>query len=163
MSDRNCFPEDNGVSRDTSPQTIVTGQPKIDYNDCKLELGQYCEVHMHPDLTNRQHTRSVEAIALLPSNNNGGYTFMSTVTGKALHSYIWRELPMSRDVIRMVDQLGKNENQLITINKGGLMFKWAPGEPIVDDEDDINAVMLSMKTMNPTTTTTTTTTMTITS
>ena len=138
VSDRNNFPEENGVSKQMSPRTIITGLPKVDYQDCKLELGQYCEVYTHPDPTNRQHTRSVGCIALLPSNNNGGYTFMSLLTGERLHSYIWRALPMSRDVIRMVDRLGKKENQPL-INKGGLMFEWAPGDPIFDDEDDVDA------------------------
>ena len=39
VSDRNSFPEENSVSQNISPRTIVTGQPKIDYNECKLELG----------------------------------------------------------------------------------------------------------------------------
>ena len=138
VGDRNTFPEENRVSKEMSPRTIVTGHPKIDYNDCKLELGQYCEVYTHPDPTNRQHTRSVSGIALLPLNNNGGYTFMSLMTGKRIHSYIWKALSMTRDVIQMVDCLGKKENQSI-INKGGIMFEWAPGEPIFDDEDDVNA------------------------
>ena len=138
VSDRNSFPEENGISADISPRTIITGQPKIDFNECKLEIGQYCEVYTHPDPTNKQHTRSVGAIALLPSNNHGSYSFMSTVTGEKLNSYIWRELPMSRDIICLVDRLGKKEGQPL-INKGGLTFEWAPGDPIFDDEDDLDA------------------------
>ena len=88
VGDRNSFPEENRVSKDMRPRMIITGQPKIDYNDCKLELGQYCEVYTHTDPTNRQHTRSIGGIALLPSNNNGGYTFMSLMIGEHIHSYI---------------------------------------------------------------------------
>ena len=137
VSDRNSFPEEHGVSKTMSLRTIITGRPKIDYNDCKLKIGQYCEVYTHPDPTNCQHTRSVGCIALLPSNNNSGYTFMSLLTGERIHSYIWRALPMTRDAIRMVDRLEKKEGQPL-INKVGLMFEWAPGNPIFDHEDDVD-------------------------
>ena len=63
---------------------------------------------------------------------------MLTLTGEKLHSYIWHKLPMTRDVIWMVDCLGQKERQPL-INKGGLAFEWAPGDPIFDDEDDLDA------------------------
>ena len=118
-----------------SPRTIVTGIWKIDYNKCKLELGQYCKVHTHPGPINTMHTCSIGAIALLLSNNNQGNYFISLVTGERIHSYVWRELPMTRDVIRTVEQIAKKEKQPL-INKASLMFEWAPGQPIINNEDN---------------------------
>ena len=89
--------------------TIVTGLPKVDYNNCVLELGQYCKIHTHPDPTNKMDTRSIGAIALIPFNNHGGHYFMSLLTGERLHSYIWRELPMTQDVIWQVERLAKHK------------------------------------------------------
>ena len=101
----NNFLPESGVSKSMSPKTIITGLGKVDYNNCNLELGQCCEAHTHPNLTNKQHTRLVESIALFPSNNYRGYYFMSLLTRKRLHNNRWRQLSMTRDVIRQVEQL----------------------------------------------------------
>ena len=138
VSNRNTFLEENSMLKDISPRTIVRGQPKVDFNECKLELGQYCEVYTHPDPTNKQHTRLVGAIAILTSNNNCGYPFISIMTAKKIHSYIWHKLPMKKPFIHMVNQLGKKENQPL-MNKDCLMFEWAPGDPFFDDKDEIDA------------------------
>ena len=42
---------------------------------------------------------------------------------------------MTREVIQTVDRLGKKEKQPL-ITKGGLMFEWGTGQPIINDEDD---------------------------
>ena len=47
--------------------------------------------------------RSTPAITLLPSNQRGGYYFMSLYTGRRLHSYHWTELPIPENVIKRVE------------------------------------------------------------
>lgn len=133
--DLNSFPAMDRSSTTMSPRTIVTGLPKMDINDYQLEFGQYSEVYTQPDPTNRQDTRSVGGIALVPSNNNDRYNFMSLLIGQRIHSYAWRELPMTSDTICAVDRLGKKEMQPL-LWKGGLTFEWAPGIPIIADDKD---------------------------
>ena len=106
ISDRNSYPApENGVSDDLSPRTLITGLPKIDSNNCKLEIGEYCEVYTTPDPTNMQHTRTIGAIALTPSNEHGGYHFMSLQSGDRIHGHQWRLLPMTTDVICQVEHI----------------------------------------------------------
>lgn len=90
-------------------------------------------------------TRSVGGIALQPSNNTGGYYFMFIATGEQLHSYLWRQLPITRDVIHQVERLAKKEKQPL-INKGGLKFKWSPGVYIIINEEDEDAFYEDYKT-----------------
>ena len=57
--------------------------------------------------TNDTKIRSVSAIELNKSNENGGHYFMSLYTGKRLDSYQWIELPMDHDVIAQVIELAE--------------------------------------------------------
>ena len=57
--------------------------------------------------------RSVPAIALKSSNEEGEYFFMSLYTGKRLHSYIWEEIPIDQDTIDRADQLARKEKQTV--------------------------------------------------
>ena len=82
--------------------------------------------------------RSVPCIALRPSNNWGGYNFMSIQTGKKLHGYHWKELPMDDWVISRVESLARKEGQPLLVDKTPI-FEWSPGEYIIDEQDDIVA------------------------
>ena len=57
--------------------------------------------------------RSTPAIDLRMSNNDGGYYFISLHTGKHIHDYRWKELPVDKYVIERVESLAKNEAQPI--------------------------------------------------
>jgi len=65
----NQFPSQNGISKNLSLLTIMTGLPLPDYNSMTLELGTYCQIYEANDPTNTQHTRSTAAIALTPTGN----------------------------------------------------------------------------------------------
>ena len=41
----NQFLVKSGISKDTSPLTIITGAPRPDYNNLKLEFGEHVEVY----------------------------------------------------------------------------------------------------------------------
>jgi len=101
-----------------------------------LELGTYCQIYEPNDPTNTQHTRSTAAIALTPTGKEqGGYWFMSLVTGARLSRKQWDVLLMPQGVIARVEQMGLDQNQPLMI--GGMpVFEWAPGIAIIDDVND---------------------------
>jgi hypothetical protein len=77
----NQFPAKNGASREMSPLTIMTGQPRPDFNDFKIEFGAYALVFEDNDPTNTMKRRATGAIALTPTENTqGGHYFMSLTT-----------------------------------------------------------------------------------
>jgi hypothetical protein len=79
----NQFPAKDIASSTMSPLTILTGRPRTNFADLKLELGQYVQVFEDNDPSNTNKTRTTGAIALNQSDNaQGGYTFLSLVTGR---------------------------------------------------------------------------------
>ena len=58
---------------------------------------------------------------------------MSLHTGKRLHAYEWEELPIDDEVINRVEELAGN--QKVMTDKYP-QFEWAPGFPIVNNEDE---------------------------
>jgi hypothetical protein len=96
----NAFPSETGVSRNMSPSTIVQGIPSPDMNTKRIVYGSYAMVYI--GTKNNMTRRSVPAIAMSPSNKHGGHHFMSLYTGKKLHSYEWKELPIDMEVIARV-------------------------------------------------------------
>ena len=85
------------------------------------------------------NTRAVPAIALRRSNSASGHYFMSLYTGKRIHGYKWKEIPVDEYVIERVETLAEEEKQ--PLMKGGLpIFEWGPGEPI-DDEVLLDEVL----------------------
>ena len=76
----NAFPCQDGVSKDTSPTTIVYGKGKLDFNILKLEFRAYCLVAEDGDNTMRG--RMFGAIALTyTGKSDGSYTLMFFKTG----------------------------------------------------------------------------------
>ena len=97
-----------------------------------VDRGAY--VQLYRSTNNTPKARSVGAMALLPSNDQGGYWFMYLKTGHKLHGYHWVELPISDEVIDRVEQLADEQGQLLMEN--GPIFEWTPGELIVDVDDN---------------------------
>ena len=81
----------------------MDGKGAINCDLLKLQLGAYVQLYRGTDSTSA--SRSVGAIALTPSNEQGEYWFMSLKIGHKRHSYKWVELPNSDKVIRRVEQL----------------------------------------------------------
>ena len=75
----NAFPNKNGVSETMSPRSIITGQEITYEQHCKLEFGEYVQVHEESD--NSMASRTTGAISLRPTGNKqGGYFFYSLST-----------------------------------------------------------------------------------
>jgi len=126
----NAFPHKEGISQTLSPATIVLGNPKPDCKQLRATFGAYCEVFVRTTRMNAQ--RSVSGIALRASNNRGGYYFMSLESGRRIHSFMWRELPIFDYVIGRVQELAESEDAPSLDEDRCPIFEWLPGTPIDD-------------------------------
>ena len=131
----NYFPAEQGIQGNMTPSMIVDGKI-LNCASLKLQFGSYVQLYRSTD--NTPKSRSVGAIALIPSNEQGGYWFMSLKTGHKLHGYHWVELPISDEVIDRVEELAEEQAQPLMDN--GPIFEWTPGDLIVDIDDDPEAM-----------------------
>ena len=112
---RNSFPPKGGISSTTSPRTIITGLRMNFAVHCQPEFCSYVQTYEAND--NSMNPRTIGAICLDPKGNvQGGYNFMSLVTGERIHRRQWTSLPMPTEVVELVHQLVKNTT-------GGLTFQ----------------------------------------
>ncbi len=132
----NDFSTKNGISREISPAAIVLGRQKLNCSNRKLSFGAYCEVYV--GTTNDGTPRSVSTIGLRPSNERGGYYFMSLDTGRRLHAHIWNELPISERIINLVQELATAEDALDLDEDGVPIMEWEIGAPIINEDDNEN-------------------------
>jgi len=133
----NYFPTKGGISNTLSPNVIMSGT-QLDYKKhLSMPIGAYCQVHEEELPRNSQKARTKGAICLGPSGNKqGGYRFMSLFTGKKITRRSWDELPMPDIVIARVNELGKDQPELMTFtNRRGNAFE---DIPIAGVDDNIN-------------------------
>ena len=102
---RNMFTIKGGISDTQSPSEIVLGR-KLNFNNhCKIEHGQY--VQTHEEHSNDMQSRTLGAIATRPSNDAGGYYFISLQTGRVINRRSWTPLPMPSAVVEQVHRLAR--------------------------------------------------------
>ena len=141
----NAFPNKNGVSRKISPDGIILGKPKVDFNCIKLSFGAYAQVY--ENTTNKMEQKTVGDIALRPSNDHGTYYLMSLETGKKLNCYQWNELPKAAEVIDRVNFLSTKEKQQQRQDDMPL-FEWEPRVRIENTEMKVDSNVESKITNN---------------
>jgi hypothetical protein len=129
---------DDSVSEDLGAHTLITGLPEKSYRDIiKLNFGDYVQAYnVQGNVTNNNNARTVGAIALYASGNvQGGWYFLSLLTGKRIHRYQWTVLPMGDDVIERVHEIARAEgqNDLIANN---FKYEWQPGQDVEDHNDE---------------------------
>jgi hypothetical protein len=109
----NVFPKKNSIS-DMSPHQIFLGR-NIDLSrDFKLTYGEYVQVSEHNNITNDMNPRTIGAIALGQENNiHGSYKFLSLVSWKIIRRTEWKCLPMSNNVIELLNDYALSERELI--------------------------------------------------
>ena len=78
--------------------------------------------------------RSIPAIALNAFNEHGGHYFMSLYSGKRIHSYEWKELPIDEEVIARVEELAEEE-EAPEMKRGYPIFTW---KRRIIEESDLN-------------------------
>lgn len=96
----------DGISKILSPSEIIIGW-KLDFNaQCKVEFGQY--VQMHEEHDNIMQTQTIGAIACRPTGNvQGGYYFISLETGHHIIHRHWTPLPMPTGVIDQLHRMAR--------------------------------------------------------
>ena len=110
------------MSTTLSPAFIIEGKKKPDFNYQHIAFGSYALIYV--GTKNNLKARSVPAIALKPSNDWGGYFFMSLITGRKLHAFKWVKLPINDEVIERVSDLARLEKQPI-ISNGNIIIEWS--------------------------------------
>lgn len=117
----NQLPALNGVYTLISPRSSMTGCSNIDYNDLKLEFGEYAQVFKVHEPTNTTEARTTGAIAMnLFGSAAGGYNLMSLNKGIKLQWKQWKSLPMPEWVVDYVEHMAEVEQQQELINNESL-------------------------------------------
>ena len=96
--------------------------------------------------TNNTNARTVGAIALYPSDNQqGGWYFLSLLTGNIIHRYQWKSLPIGEDVIKRVHEIAIEQGQGLVAEN--FKYEWQPGTNFEDnyieehDNDNIDEII----------------------
>jgi hypothetical protein len=125
-----------GLLQHTSPEAIVTGRARPDYNQLDIEFGSY--VQIFDATTNTVGARTLGAIALDRTGYaDGSYYFLSLKTGRLLSKTpsLCTVLPITDIAIRRLEQLAKNEDQPL-IQSSNLLVEWRPDQLFDEDEYD---------------------------
>ena len=110
----NALPAMDGVSSTHSPRYILTGC-ELEYPlHVRLEFGEY--VQTHEKHGNRMTDCTLGAICLGPNGNSqGGHYFMCLSTGARITRDHWTDLPMPREMIRWVTEMGRQQGMPATL------------------------------------------------
>ena len=81
---------------------------------------------------NKMDARCIPGVALNSSNEHGGQYFMSLYSGKRIHSYRWKKLPIDEDVINRVESLAEEE-EAPEMSHGYPIFTWK--RRVLDDPE----------------------------
>jgi hypothetical protein len=133
----NQFPALDGISDKISPFTMMTGKSNPDYTQITLDFGSYVQVFEDNNPSNSTHSRCTGAIALNPTGNiSGDHYFMSLNTCRRLSRRQWTVIPITDEVISIVNAIGWADGQCDT-SEGSPIFEWSPNI-IIDDTSDHN-------------------------
>ena len=110
----NALPARDGVSSVHSPRYLLTGR-ELEYPlHARLEFGEY--VRTHEKHGNLMPDRTLGAICLGPNGNaQGGHYFMCLSTGARIIRDRWTDLPMPREVICRVSDMGRQQGMPTTL------------------------------------------------
>ena len=110
----NALPARDGVSSIHSPRYLLTGR-ELEYPlHVRLEFGEY--VQTHEKHGSRMTDRTLGAICLGPNGNSqGGHYFMCLSTDARITRDRWTDLPMPREVIPRVTDMGRQQGMPTTL------------------------------------------------
>jgi hypothetical protein len=130
----NTLPNLDGISNNMSPDTIVTGRGRPNYNTMKLEFGTYVQVY--DGTSNDTKSRTLGAIALNPTGNSSGdFYFLSLTTGQRIHRRSWTVLPISDLVISRVEAIAFEEN-MPAVDQRNMISEYDPDDTVDDSAYD---------------------------
>ena len=125
----------HSVSDHMSPDTIIQGSPKPDYNSLKFEFCTY--VQTHDQTTNDMRARTMGAIVLSWTDNaDGSYHLMSLQSGRIFTETAqqWIALPMTDIAIGCIELIAKEENQPLV--QDNILIEWRPNQLLDPDKQD---------------------------
>ena len=100
-----------------------------------MEFGAY--VQCHEEHTNQMIPRTIVAVCLGPTGNvQAGHWFMSLATGARICCHWWTELPLPRDAIERVNQVGKAQQMPQTMMYANRLWREIPHNLFDYYEDD---------------------------
>ena len=103
----NAFPTEDINKDSVSSATVIKGRENPADNVSRIAYGSYALVYT--GTSNTLNSRSVPAIALRESNNNGGHYFMLLESGQRIHSNKWVEMPITQVQINCVHEIATTE------------------------------------------------------
>ena len=105
----NYYPQKGGISKYYSPHMILKKE-KVDYmKECAVESGSYVQGYGHETHRN-QRTRTVDAIYCRPDDRSrNGHILFDLHTGKEITRNKVKVLPMTAQVIKMVEDRARDE------------------------------------------------------
>ena len=121
----NYFPVKGGVSKYYSPRMILE-EKFLDFDKhFQVPFGTYVQAINEPAPTNSQGPHTIDAIYLRPlSNIQGGHEVMDLHTGKVITRRKVTEIPITKLVIKAVEQMAKTQGfqSLKFKNRNGVVF-----------------------------------------
>jgi hypothetical protein len=134
----NYFPAKGGVSDYYSPKTIMSGQT-LNYKQCFLPFGTYCQVHEEDGQRNSLIARTSGAISVGPSSNRqGGHLFISLNTGRVLARRSWTVVPMPQSVIDRVNSMAVDQPRIRTfLDKHGIEIGGNPERDVINPPETV--------------------------
>ena len=106
----NLFPREGSITSIYSPRMLLLGEMADFDKICKVPFGAYCEVFDNTQPSNTDTPRTSPAIALCPENNlQESYYFLNLNTWKIVSRRQWKELPLTEEIIKMVNDKGREE------------------------------------------------------
>jgi hypothetical protein len=129
----NYFPSDYH-----SPKTIISGQT-LNYEQCSLPFGTYCQVHEEDGQRNNFVARTSGAIMVGPlSNQQGGHLFISLNSGRVLARRLWTVVPMPQSVIDRVNSMAADQPRIITfLDKHGMEIGVEPEPDVINPPETV--------------------------
>ena len=106
----NAFPPKGGVSDQYAPRILAMKRP-LDYiKDCSIGWGRHVQASNQNNPTNTNLERTVTGIVIKHLENiQGGYELMDLQTGNAITRHYAKELPITPEVIKRVEELAKRD------------------------------------------------------
>lgn len=110
----NALPAPQGISTAHSPRYLLVGNELTYDKHVRLEFGSY--VQTHEEHSNDLRHRTLGAICMGPTGNaQGGHYFMSLTSGDRIIRHRWTSLPMPREAINRISQIGRQQRMPSTL------------------------------------------------
>jgi hypothetical protein len=114
----NLCPKSTSTTSSLSPREMFTGRKVDAAKELRLPFGSYCQVHDDNQVINSMLPRSTGAVSLGPTGSiQGTYKFLSLNSWRVLHRRSWTALPMSNEVIRVLNDRAVTHRTRTYLNK----------------------------------------------